>query len=332
LKLGRVVLPGLDGGAARLVVVEPEAERAIDLLAAERLRLERGGSTREAATRLASALFPASMTAALGVGPTFLHAAEAAVTSAGDDASLPLRELRWLAPVDPPVVRDCLLFRTHLENSYRRLDKDVPAGFFEAPPYYKGNPMSLIGHGADVPWPAYTRSLDYELELGFVIGGTGRNLDPDSAAALLFGVTIFNDFSARDVQVREMSLGLGPAKAKDFATAVGPWITTVDELELGDLRLVARVNGEEWSSGTSADMIFEPAELIAYLSNGETLTPGELIGSGTVGFGCGLELDRELAPGDVVELEVSGIGTLRNQVGEPEIGGWLPQGGAAARK
>jgi 2-keto-4-pentenoate hydratase/2-oxohepta-3-ene-1,7-dioic acid hydratase in catechol pathway len=122
-----------------------------------------------------------------------------------------------------------------------------------------------------------------------------------------------------------MKTGFGPAKGKDFATALGPWIVTPDELDLGGLTMVARVNGEEWSRGSSATLTWSIAELIAYASWGETLWPGELLGSGTVGTGAGAEHGKQLQPGDVVELEVSGIGVLRNRIGQPEPRGWAPQ-------
>lgn len=154
-------------------------------------------------------------------------------------------------------------------------------------------------HGQTVPWPPYAEVMDYALELGFVVGGAGRNLTPEEAARLLFGVTIFNDFSARDFQAREMRAGLGPAKGKDFATAVGPWIVPADELDLAaGPEIVARVNAEEWSRGTSSSAMWSPAECLAQISRGESLRPGELVGSGTVGLGCGPELGWELRPGD----------------------------------
>jgi 2-keto-4-pentenoate hydratase/2-oxohepta-3-ene-1,7-dioic acid hydratase in catechol pathway len=137
-------------------------------------------------------------------------------------------------------------------------------------------------------------------------------------------VTIYNDFSARDIQSREMKLMLGPAKGKDFNTALGPWITTVDELDIADLTMLARINGDEWSRGNSGTMMWEPGEIVAYCSYGENLLPGDVVGSGTVGGGCGLELDKRLQPGDVVELEISGVGVLRNRMGQPEQPGWTP--------
>ncbi len=167
--------------------------------------------------------------------------------------------------------------------------------------------------------------MDFELELGFVIGRAGKDLTPEQAKAHLFGVTIFNDFSARDIQLEEMQGLLGPTKGKDFATALGPWITTVDELDVHHLTMVARINGEEWSRGSSSTMMWQVEEIIAYTSKAEGVVAGELIGSGTVGWGCGMELGKLLKPGDVVELEVEGIGVLRNKVGTPSPAGWKPQ-------
>jgi 2-keto-4-pentenoate hydratase/2-oxohepta-3-ene-1,7-dioic acid hydratase in catechol pathway len=324
VRLGRIAREGLDGVEARLVAVQPERGAVVDLRAAERLRLERRGATPAAAARLAAALFPGSATAAISAGEALLAGAAEAVDTAGDDAALPLDGLRWLPAVDPPVIRDCLAFKEHLVNASARAGGLMNPAHYERPGYYKGTASGLIGHEAVAPWPAYTRWMDYELELGFVVGRTGRNLTPEEAPSHLFGVTIFDDFSARDIQFNEMRLQLGPAKGKDFATAVGPWITTVDELDLEDLDMRARVNGEEWSRGSSGSIWWSVGELLAYLSWGETLQPGDLVGSGTVGLGCGLELGRQLEPGDVVELEVSGIGVLRNRIGEPDVEGWEP--------
>jgi 2-keto-4-pentenoate hydratase/2-oxohepta-3-ene-1,7-dioic acid hydratase in catechol pathway len=324
VKLGRIQLDGPDGPVARLVLADPPRGLAVDLLRAERLRLQRQGASPEAAQRLAEALFPGSMAAAIGAGPLLAEAAARAVEAAGDDAALPLDQVRPLAPLDPPRMRDCMAFEGHIRNSFGRLGSPVPPQLYELPIYYKGNPGTLIGHDAEVPWPAYSRYMDYELELGFVVGRAGRSLTPDEARACLFGVTIFNDFSARDAQAREMGGSLGPAKGKDFATAIGPWITTADELDLESLEMVARVNGEEWSRGSIGQIMWSVEELIAYASASEPLLPGELIASGTVPLGCGLELGRQLQPGDVVELEVSGVGLLRNRLGEPEPLRWSP--------
>jgi 2-keto-4-pentenoate hydratase/2-oxohepta-3-ene-1,7-dioic acid hydratase in catechol pathway len=324
MKLGRISVAGPDGPEARLVLALPAEGRAIDLRTAERLRLERRGAAPEAARRLAEALFPGSMAAAIAAGEEFLEGARRAAEADRGDASLSLEGLRWLPAIDPPVMRDCLAFEEHMVNVSRRVGREVPEVFYRIPIYYKGNRLTLIGHEWEVPWPGYTQAMDYELELGFVVGKGGRDLTPEEARECLFGVTIFNDFSARDIQREEMGGNLGPAKGKDFATAVGPWIVTVDELDVMALQMVARVNGEEWSRGSSGSIMWRPEEILAYVSWGEELHPGDLVGSGTVGGGCGLELGRFLSPGDVVELEVSGIGVLRNRLGQPQPVRWRP--------
>ncbi len=324
MKLARIASSGPDGLVPRLAVVQPEQQRVIDLVTAERLHLERQGATHDAALRVARALFPSSMTAAIALGDAFLLAARQAVEHVEEEAIMPLAATHLLPPLDPPLIRDFTAFEQHMQNMAARFGQAVIKQFYEMPLYYKGNPSVLIAHEQEVPWPSYTEWMDYELELGFVIGKTGCNLTPQEALTHLFGVTIFNDFSARDIQGPEMASGFGPAKGKDFASALGPWITTCDELDLTHLDMVARVNGEERSHGSSATMTWNIEELIAYASRGETIWPGELLGSGTVGFGSGAELGRKLQPGDVVELEVQGIGTLRNRIGHLAPRGWEP--------
>ncbi len=325
MKLARIAWHSPDGLSARLVVVQPESGRVIDLATAERLRLEKQGATHDAALRLATALYPSSMAAALSLGQPFLSAAFQTSESADEQAMFAFTEACFLPPLDPPLMRDFLAFETHIRNASARMGQSPAEELFRRPVYYKGNPSTLIGHEQEVPWPNYTGYMDYELELGLVIGKAGRNLAPCEALEHLFGVTIFNDFSARDIQRLEMGGGLGPAKGKDFATALGPWITTRDELDLANLTMVARVNGAEWSRGSTKTITWSIEELIAYASKGEMLWPGELIGTGTVGFGCGLEQGKQLQPGDVVELEVEGIGVLRNRIGQPEPRGWEPE-------
>ena len=248
----------------------------------------------------------------------------------------PLQDVKLLAPLPrPPRIRDFLCFELHVRQSRanrylfgmgaERLDPekvDIAKVWYERPVYYKGNPFSVVGHEAEVRWPSYSRIIDYELEIGLVVGRAGRNLPREKALEHVFGYTVFNDFSARDEQYIEMQGGLGPAKGKDFDTgnAFGPWITTADEI--GDpqaLRMQARVNGETWSDGTSRTMKHGFADIVAYASLEETLVPGEILGSGTVGGGCGNELGRFLKHGDVVELEVSRIGTLRNRIVAPHV-------------
>jgi 2-keto-4-pentenoate hydratase/2-oxohepta-3-ene-1,7-dioic acid hydratase in catechol pathway len=175
----------------------------------------------------------------------------------------------------------------------------------------------VTGPETDVPWPAYCNALDFELEFGCYIGKRGRDITRESARAHIAGYTIFNDFSARDEQTREMPGQLGPGKGKDFdnGNAMGPCLVTADEI--GDpyrLDMAVRVNGEEWGRGNSRDMHWKFEDCIAHVARSETLHPGEFFGSGTVGNGCGLEHMRFLKDGDVVELEVEKIGILRNRV------------------
>ncbi len=228
---------------------------------------------------------------------------------------LPLSTVRLLAPIVPQVLRDCLAFEEHTKNAYARLNLPVPPAWYELPVYYKGDPLMVVGPDADVRWPAYSEVMDYELEIAIVIGPGGQDIPAAEAHRHIYGVTILNDFSARDIQAKEMTVGLGPAKGKDFAYALGPWIVTVDEIsDLYNLEMVARVNGEVWSRVNSGTIYWKFDRIIEHISAGELLAPGGVIGSGTVGNGCGLELGRFLNPGDVVELEVSGIGVLRNRV------------------
>ncbi len=313
MKLGRIAVKGPDGPIPRLVVAQPEQQRVIDLLTAERGRLERQGATHEAALRLATALFPPSMAAAIALGDMFLAAAAQAVESADDEAIVPLASMHLLSPLDPPLLRDFSAFLQHIRAMTQRMGQTFSEELLQVPFYYKGNPSTIIApeqevrwpsYTREVRWPSYTRVMDYELELGFVIGKPGENLTPQNALSHLFGVTILNDFSARDVQGPEMKTGFGPAKGKDFATALGPWIVTPDELDLGELTMLGRVNGEEWSRGSSATMTWSIAELIAYASWGETLWPGELLGSGTVGTGAGAEHGKQLQPGEGEHREV----------------------------
>jgi len=185
------------------------------------------------------------------------------------------------------------------------------------PIYYKGNPASVIGPGADVLWPAYTERLDFELEFGVFIGRQDHDISETEASSYIAGYTIFNDFSARDIQLRDMQGRLGLVKGKDFDTsnAMGPWLVTPDEIPNPyNLTMLARINGEEWSRACTGELQFSFARMISYISQSETLYPGDFIGVGTAPGGCGLEIDRWLQPGDVVELEVEGLGMLPNRV------------------
>jgi 2-keto-4-pentenoate hydratase/2-oxohepta-3-ene-1,7-dioic acid hydratase in catechol pathway len=224
---------------------------------------------------------------------------------------------RLLAPLIPRTLRDFLAFEGHLKNAYRNLGRDIPREWYDVPAYYTGMPDTVVGPDTEVTWPAYSDELDHELELAAVIGRTVKDVAPQDAAGCIFGYTIWNDFSARDTQRREVPIGMGPGKAKDWdgSNILGPCIVTPDEFDASDAVMRVRVNGEVWGEDTSAHMHHTFADMIAYCSRSQTLRPGEVIGSGTAAGGSGLELGRKLSEGDVVELEVVGIGVLRNRIG-----------------
>lgn len=223
-------------------------------------------------------------------------------------------DVRLRAPLPRPnSLRDFMLVEEHVRNSLGH----VPDEWYEIPAYWKGNPDTVFGPEDTVPWPSYTEKLDYELEIGAIIGRPAYRVGVEEAAQSIAGYTIFNDWSARDIQFREMKVGLGPGLGKDFATSLGPCMTTADAIDITTTGMRARVNGETWSEGTLGSMRFSFPEVISHLSQEQPLQPGDVLGSGTVGRGCGLEIDRWLQPGDVVELEVDGIGVLRNRVGSP---------------
>ena len=223
-------------------------------------------------------------------------------------ARYPLDEVQLLAPVlHPPSVRDFYAFEQHVRTARALRGQEVPREWYEQPVFYFSNPAAIFGREAEIPYPPETEELDYELEVAAVIGANGR----------IGGFTVMNDWSARDVQRKEMRVGLGPAKGKDFATSLGPILVTPDELDGSRGTMIARVNGEERSRGELADMYFSWDDLVAQAARNTTLQPGDVLGSGTVGTGCILEHGdgRWLRSGDVVELEVEGIGVLRNRVG-----------------
>lgn len=220
---------------------------------------------------------------------------------------------------DARMLRDFFAFEAHTKTGFAKRGEPIPEPWFKIPVYYKGNPYSVIGHDETVMWPYYSRKLDYELELACIVGKTGRNIPVERAHEHIYGYIIMNDFSARDIQRHEMQCRLGPAKAKDFATAMGPYIVTADEIpDPRNMRMMARINGETWSDGNAGDSHWTFEQMLSHVSMEETLYPGDIFGSGTVGGGCGLELDKWIQPGDVVELEISHLGILRNRVGQPE--------------
>ncbi len=225
-----------------------------------------------------------------------------------------------MAPLRPRSLRDFLQFEGHLNNALTRLGREIPSEFFTTPAYYKGMPDTVIGPEVEIPWPSYTDRLDHELELAAVIGKPGRDVAPENALGHVFGWTIWNDMSARDTQVSELPLGLGPGKAKDWdgSNVLGPCIVTPDEVDGLNLEMSVSVNGEEWGRESTANMQFSFLDLIAYASQAQLLHSGDVLGSGTLTGGSGLELDRRLATGDVIEMTAIGLGTLRNTIGRKQ--------------
>jgi 2-keto-4-pentenoate hydratase/2-oxohepta-3-ene-1,7-dioic acid hydratase in catechol pathway len=253
----------------------------------------------------------------------------------------PLDTVALRAPLpEPRQMRDAMSFATHIRQSgagSRRLaallagdaetaakitpPDDIDPVYRERPIYYITNRLSVGAPDSIVQWPSYSRIADFELELAVVVGRTGRNIAPADAPAYIFGYTIFNDFSARDIQIREMPGRLGPAKGKSFdgGNVLGPWIVTADEIpDPQALAVEVRVNGESWAKATTANMLFPFPDLLAYISREETLHAGEVIGSGTVGNCTGLEHTRFLHDRDTVELEIERIGILRNRIAMPQ--------------
>jgi 2-keto-4-pentenoate hydratase/2-oxohepta-3-ene-1,7-dioic acid hydratase in catechol pathway len=318
MKLASFRKPG--DAAPKIGIVDVDAGEVFDLTAT-------GGAAFRGMQDLIEAGAPAldearRLVASRGGDPEFTHA---------------LAGLRLLAPVPVPVqMRDFSTFPGHIKNApagmariaarlrgdedaaraARPLD-EIPAAYQAMPIYYITNRFSVIGTDAAVTWPAYSRLMDFEAEFGIFLSQGGKNISAANARAHIFGYTVYNDFSARDQQCLEMRGMLGPTKGKSFdaGNALGPWIVTADEIaDPHDLTITARVNGALWATGNSGQMIFSFEEILAYVSRDETLFAGEFFGSGTIGNGCGLEQDRYLANGDVVEISVDGIGTLRNRV------------------
>ena len=246
--------------------------------------------------------------------------------------ALPLADVTLGAPLVPLQMRDTMAFEKHYRQASQAVARmrvgplaplaralgftRIPRVWYEQPVYYKCNRFSVVGPEADVVWPTGARLMDYECEVAAVIGKPGKDIPRERALDHVFGYTIYNDMTARDWQLAEMEGRLGPAKGKDFDTGniLGPWLVTADEVDPYGLTMVARVNGEQRGRGSSGDMFHRWEDIIAHISRSETLHAGEVLGSGTVGDGCGLEHGRFLEPGDLVELEVGGLGTLRNRL------------------
>ena len=256
--------------------------------------------------------------------------AEKAISRTSKEA-LSFEEVNFHAPVHPATLRDFYAFETHVKTANRNRGQDVPENWYKFPVFYFSNPNNNYGHEDEIPCPPYTQALDYELEIAAVIGKRGINIKPEDAPNHIFGFTIFNDWSARDLQVQEMKVNFGPVKSKDFACSFGPVIVTLDDLAdkatnrpgVYDLEMTARVNDRELSRGNFNDIYWSFGEMIARASQSVYLNPGDVIGSGTVGTGCLYELTKNQGPwlnvGDVVELEIERIGVLRNTIAPSNV-------------
>ena len=283
-----------------------------------------------------------SMQALIEAGePALNHAREIAADAQRSGRGLiDASSVRLLAPLPVPVqMRDFLCFEKHLIQAFTQIQRmraaaaadpakalraleqqgayKPPKSWYERPSFYKPSRFAVCGTGENVKWPDYSKTIDYELEFACVIGRSGRNIANSTARAYIFGYTIFNDLSARDEQSLEMLNNLGPGKGKDFdnSNPIGPCIVTADEIpDPYALTMIVRVNGEERGRGSSREMHWKYEDCIAFVSRDETIHPGELFCSGTVGNGSGLEIGRYVEPGEVVELEVEKIGVLRNRI------------------
>jgi 2-keto-4-pentenoate hydratase/2-oxohepta-3-ene-1,7-dioic acid hydratase in catechol pathway len=251
-----------------------------------------------------------------------------------DEPTMALADLALLAPLEPPTIRDFVAFEEHVEGVRRSLEHNpgVAPEWYEAPTFYFANPYAVIGSGQDVAIPQGCVDLDFELEVGVVIGRAGSSIRPDDAIGHVFGYTIFNDWSARDLQRREMKVGLGPAKGKDFASTLGPCLVTADDFETRmdddgylDLAMAVAVDGVEVGRDLLSNMAWPIADLVAYASRDTWVRPGDVLGTGTCGNGgCLAELwglrgrqdPPPLEAGSVVTMWVEGIGSITNRIVE----------------
>jgi 2-keto-4-pentenoate hydratase/2-oxohepta-3-ene-1,7-dioic acid hydratase in catechol pathway len=284
-----------------------------------------------------------SVLALIEGGDEGLEAVQTLRGSPPEEAVRDLDGLRLLSPLPvPQQIRDFANYEQHClaamdasmrlrsqkeedpQAAYERMKASgayrLPPVWYDIPLYYKGNRFAINGHEGIVEWPPFAENLDYELELACVIGRKGKDIPAAEARGHIFGYTIFNDFSARDIQARwEGQFRMGPAKGKDFDTSnsFGPWIVTKDEIDNPyDLEMTVRVNGERRGGGSSGGAQHNFEQCIQQVSRSETLHPGEILGLGTIDTGCGFESLTWLAPGDVVELEIEKIGVLRNTISD----------------
>jgi len=325
MRLVSFELPTPAGALTRIGAVLADGRYA-DLQSAYRAVLSDTGTSKEGAARLASATIPSDMVAFIENGVTALDAARSAldwVAANGDqfsDATLAFTPsaVKLLAPIPrPPLIRDFMAFETHLKNIYPKLGREIPPEWYNMPIYYKGNPSAVGADGDAIEMPVYATNMDFEFEFAAVIGKGGTNIKREDAMSHIFGYMIYNDFSAREIQQREMSVGLGPAKGKDFERGhvFGPWLVTADEIpDIYALRMQATVSGQPWCDTSTSTMHWRFDQMIAHASTNEKIVAGEIFGSGTVGGGSAAEMGKTLGRGDEVVLTMDRLGTLTNRI------------------
>lgn len=291
-------------------------ERIVDLNLAAAALYRKAGKARPEAR--ADFFVPPSLLGLLDGGAESMDEARRALAAFKGPAWTP-GAVRLLAPLPRPrSLRDFFAFENHAAAGAKRRGEPLAPEWYEQPVFYKGNARSIIGPGAVIPWPAFTRKLDFEFEVAAVVGKAGRDISVKDAPRHIAGYMVMNDCSARDIQKNEMVCRMGPAKGKDFATVLGPHFVTSDEWNGKIPELKVRVNGKEWSSSRKAQPYWSFATMLSHASQGEDLLPGDLLGSGTYFKGCGLDMGRWIRPGDKLELDAGPLGTLKNVVGRPK--------------
>lgn len=256
------------------------------------------------------------LTASVAAGDEWAALRREVSTLRGAEGIAPESIVFGPAILRPSQYLDFYAFEQHVMTMRKQRGFDfITPEWYEIPAYYNSNATSFIGHGMTAYYPPDEQKMDYECELACVIGRPIRNATPDSARAAIAGYTILNDLSARQRQTKAMPINMGPAPGKDFASALGPYLATPEEIaDLAALGMRAYVNGEKWTDGRYGTVKHTFEAMIAYASRSRWLFPGDVLGSGTVGGGCGAELGRFLKPGDVVRLEFDGLGVLENPV------------------
>ncbi len=332
MKLGTFAVKTPVGEFRRVGVAT--AAGVVDATAARIALLERSMPAK-AAQRVGAAQVPPDMIELLGAGRVAMEWIAEAVneivargptaTAGGQKTIYREADIELLAPVlRPPGIANFSVWPAHATSAAEKgFDLKPAAEASGVKPYWKGNPDTFVGPGAILEFPPYAAELDVECELVCIVGTGGCDLDRAAAEQAIAGYTIVNDVSAREIQRIEMKTGRGPAKGKDFDTGnvMGPWLVTPDEVgDVRTLRLSLHVNGKELSSSDASGMLWDFPEMLSYLSRGQTIHPGHVISAGCYAGGSGLDLDYKFAPGDVVELRISRIGSLVNRIGVPARG------------